>query len=160
MNYSLPFSGPLYEAQGRQRVEVGNTRERVGRQKFTCPFKQTLVLGSKHWDLWGAAGTMKYRVSVSLEETLTQKLQTRSRKESNLWLLVKFQEVWKQCTGEIASFPFIVCVSRLFALQHFWKQWGRALCNKGLMASATSPAWSTSSCVAKPGSASPPKQSQ
>lgn len=74
---------------------------------MTCHFEQTLVLGSKHWDLWGAEVTMKHRVAVSLEANLTQKLQARSRKESNLRVLAKPQEVWKWYTGEIASFPFI-----------------------------------------------------
>lgn len=63
----------------------------------------------------------------------------KSRKESNLQVLVKSQEVWKQSPREIASFLIIGWVSRMLALQLLQKQHHRTLCNKGLMVSAICP---------------------
>lgn len=84
MNYSLSISGPVYQAESRQRVEVGITRESVGRQKMTCHFEQTSVLGLKHWDFWGAKVTTEHLQSQCLtggkfDSKASKKIQKRKR---------------------------------------------------------------------------------
>lgn len=60
MNYSLSISGTLYQAAGKQRVEMSNTRDSVGRQKMTCHLNQISVLSLKHWELRRAKVTTKH----------------------------------------------------------------------------------------------------
>ena len=82
VNCSFSISGPLYQAESRQRVEVGNTREGVGRQNMTHHFEQTSVLGSKHWNLWGAEVTMRHLQCLTgrkFDSKASSKTQKRKR---------------------------------------------------------------------------------